>query len=161
MKKLAIPVALLAMLLLLASAFWWDCVRYASAARARVFIADDEVRKQEARLVKILSDSGKSTDEANAAVAAYQSAPNPQARQERFELIFSAFQKSMSGSLDVTSPLDRKLSDEVIGAMNRRRVAMKAYDEEAKSYQDFLGSFRGRVASLFSSQHATLSAESG
>lgn len=161
MKKLVIPLVLLAMLLLLATAFCWDSVRYANAARARVFLADDDVRKQGTRLVKILSDSGKTTEEVRAAITAYQAAPNPHARQEKFEWIVDAFQKTMAGSLDATAPLDRKLSDEILGAMNRRRVAMKAYDEEMKAYQGILSGVRGRIAGLFSPHDATLSAEAG
>jgi len=161
MKKLVIPLALFAMLLLLATAFWWDCVRYASAARARVAAADDEVKKQELRLIKLLSDSSQATDDVRSAIASYRGVGNPQSRGEAFESIATAFQKTMSASFDATNPLERKLSDEVVGAMNRRKVAMQAYDEEAKAYGDFLRSFRGRVASLFSSRNTTLPADAG
>jgi hypothetical protein len=59
MKKLVIPLAIVAMLVLLSAAFAWDSVRSANNARARVMLADGEVKKQETRLVKLLSDSSK------------------------------------------------------------------------------------------------------
>ena len=42
--------------------------------------------------------------------------------------------------------------DDVAGAINRREIAEKQYDEESAAYQQFLGSFRGTVAKVFSSR---------
>src|SRR5436190_1214979 len=53
---------------------------------------------------------------------------------------------------DATNPLDRKFMDDAAGAMNRREVAQKQYDEELAAYQNYLNSWRGSVARLFSSQ---------
>jgi hypothetical protein len=69
------------------------------------------------------------------------------------------FQKTMAGKLDPTNPLDRKFSDDVVGAQNRRKVAMEAYDEESAAYQEFLTRFRGRIAKMLSSQAMTAEAE--
>lgn len=160
MKKLVIPLAILAMMLLLAAAFAWDSVRYANSVRARVALADSEVKKHEARLVKLLSDSGKSTDDVKADLATYRSAGNVLARQDAYERLVGDFQKTMASELDPTNPLDRKFSDEVVGTQNRRKVAMKAYDDESAAYQEFLNGFRGRVAKMFSSQAMTAEAES-
>ena len=55
----------------------------------------------------------------------------------------------MSGKLDATNPLDRKFMDEADGAINRREVAEKQYDEEASDYLDFLNSWRGSIAKRF------------
>ena len=55
----------------------------------------------------------------------------------------------MPAKLDATNPLDRKLMDEAAGAINRRDVAQKQYDEEASDYLDFLNSWRGSIAKRF------------
>lgn len=159
MKKLVIPLAIVAMLALLAVAFAWDSVRSANSARARVMLADGEVKKQELRLVKLLSDSGKSTDEVKAGLATYRSAGNALARLDAYDRLVGDFQKTMASQLDPTDPLDRKFSDEVVGAQNRRKVALTAYDDESAVYQKFLDGFRGRIAKMFSSQAMTAEAE--
>jgi hypothetical protein len=48
--------------------------------------------------------------------------------------------------------MDRKFMDDAAGAMNRREVAQKQYDEELAAYQHYLNSWRGSVARMFSSQ---------
>jgi len=45
-----------------------------------------------------------------------------------------------------------KFMDDIAGAINRREIAEKQYDEEAVVYQNFLHSWRGSVARTFSSQ---------
>jgi hypothetical protein len=39
--------------------------------------------------------------------------------------------------------------DEAAGAINRREVAKKQYDEESSIYQDFFNSWRGSISSRF------------
>ena len=74
MKKLVLPLAILAMVLLLGAAVAWDCVRFAADARHRVELADEEMQKQETRLVKLLAGFAKTPPEVQSAVAAYQGA---------------------------------------------------------------------------------------
>ncbi|MCP6725939.1 hypothetical protein NL526_28170, partial [Klebsiella pneumoniae] len=57
-----------------------------------------------------------------------------------------------STSVDPTNPLDRKFMDDVAGAINRREIAEKSFDEEWAAYQEFLNGSLGRIARWFSSQ---------
>ena len=48
----------------------------------------------------------------------------------------------MSGGVDPTNPLDRKFMDDMAGAINRREIAEKPYDDELAAYQQFLNGWR-------------------
>ena len=56
----------------------------------------------------------------------------------------------MSAAIDATNPLDRKFMDDTTGAINRRQVAEKPYDEESAAYQAYLASWRGQIARMIS-----------
>ena len=68
---------------------------------------------------------------------------------QAYDALVASFNKTMSGKIDATNPLDRKLMDEAAGAINRREVAQKQYDNEAGEYLDFLNSWRGNIAKRF------------
>jgi hypothetical protein len=162
MKKIVLPIAIVAMMLLLAAAYTWDSVRSAASARDRVLVADGEMRKHERRLEKLLADSPKAPTEVQSALATYRAAGDANTRRDAYGQLVSSIQKSMSRGLDPTNPLDRKFMDEIAGAINRREVAQKQFDEESTAYEQLLASFRGRVAQVFSAKHrGGLAAESG
>jgi hypothetical protein len=56
----------------------------------------------------------------------------------------------MSSQIDPTNPLDRKFMDDAAGAMNRREVAQKQYEEELAPYEAYMKTWRGKVAMAFS-----------
>jgi hypothetical protein len=112
-------------------------------------VADGEMVTQEIRLANMLSSSPKTTPEVNAAISTLKSTHGRQARMQAFDALVASFQKTMSGKLDATNPLDRKFMDEAAGAINRRDVARKQYDEEASDNLDFLNSWRGSIAKKF------------
>lgn len=153
MKKLVIPGAVVAMLLLLSGAFALDCLRYAANARQRVALADDEMRKHERRLVGLLSSGQGTTLEVQAALSAYsEAAGSMQNRHAAYRKLAALALSSTSGTADPNDPLARKRMDDIAGAINRRDVADKQYEVEATAYQQFLGGFMGSVAKVFSSQ---------
>jgi hypothetical protein len=151
MKKSAIPLAILAMALLLAGAFVWDSVRYAADARGRVDLADKELKKHEARLVRLVAESPKLTTEVQSALQLYRAAANRQARFDAYDRVTDSFRKTMADKVDATNPLERKFMDDIAGAINRRDVAAKTFDNESTNYYTFLDGFRGRIANMFSS----------
>jgi hypothetical protein len=153
-KKLVVPLAIVAMLALLGAAVAWDCVRLAADARNRVALADAEMQKQEERLVKLLAASPKSTPEMQSAVTAYKEATTPEARRDAYDRLVAAF-RNAPNSVDPTNPVDRKFMDDVAGAINRREVAQEPHDAEVASYHQFLNSFRGQIARFFSTQANT------
>ena len=146
MKKLIVPLAVVGMLMLLAAAVAWDCVRLAADARYRVSLADQEMQKHERRLVKLLSDSSASSPELQSAVATYQKADDLKTRHEAYERLVASFRKHITDEIDSTNPLDRKFMDDVAGAINRREIAEKQYDAETAACDSYLNSWRGRVA---------------
>lgn len=153
MKKLVIPGALVAMLVLLCGAFVLDCLRYAASARHRVVVADDEMRKHEQRLVGLLSAGQGTSPELQAALSAYnEAAGSMQNRHVAYRKLATLALSSTSGKADPNDTLARKRMDDIAGAINRRDVAEKQYEVEAADYKKFLNGFMGNVAKTFSSQ---------
>lgn len=152
MKKLIVPLALLMMAALLGAAASLDCVRLAADARKRVTLADAELLKHETRLINSLNSAAKLSSEVQAAIVTYKGAATEQARHEAYQQLVATFRKTSSPTIDPTNPLDRKLMDDTAGAINRREIAEKQYDDENAVYQRFLNSWRGSLARVFSSQ---------
>jgi hypothetical protein len=150
MKRNLLPIIFFAAFALLAIAIAVDCVRLASDAQQRVALADNELGKYEGRLATLLAASPQVTPEVQQAIANYRSANSWQTRHALYEFIVSAFQQTMADKLDATNPLDRKFMDDAAGAINRRQVAEKPFDEEKDAYQAYLHSWRGTIARWFS-----------
>jgi hypothetical protein len=155
MKKLIIPIALLAMAALIGVAIVIDCVRLASDAHGRVELADQDLEKNEQRLVKSLNGFNERSPEVDAAIKNYESATGLTTRHEAYENLVASFQRTMTSEIDPTNPTDRKFMDDIAGAINRRQIAEKAFDTEWQAYQEFLKTRRGKVASAFSNQKFT------
>ncbi len=152
MRKLILPIALLMMAVMLASAVAVDCVRLAADGHRRAQLATDEMAKHESRLVGVLENSPKKTPEVESALATWKSVNGRLSREHAYEAVVAAFQKTMSPKIDATDPLDRKFMDEAAGAINRRDVAHKQYAAESAEYDAYLASWRGKIAQTFSSQ---------
>jgi hypothetical protein len=150
MKKLVIPIALLAMATLIGAAMAWDCVRLANDARTRVELADQELAKHEQRLVKTLEGVPERSPEVEAALKDYAAAWDLTPRHEAYDKLVASFQQTMSEQIDATNPLQRKFMDDVAGAINRREIAEKQFDVEWAAYQEFMNTRRGKVAEFFS-----------
>ena len=151
MKKIVLPIAVLAMLALIAAAIALDCVRFASAACQRVALADGEMQKHEARLLKLLTGNPQLTPEVQSALTALQGPEVPENRHSLYDGLVRSFRETMASKIDPNSTLDRKFMDDIFGAVNRREVAQKQYDDELAAYRRFLLSTRGKIAQTFSS----------
>jgi hypothetical protein len=150
MKRNLLPLMFFAAFALLAIAIAVDCTRLANDARERVRIADAELIKHEQRLASLLDASPHATPEVKEAIANYRNAKGWQPRHAAFEKLAATFQQSMSSKVDATNPLDRKFMDDAAGAINRRQVAEKPFDEELAAYRAYLQSWRGTIAQWFS-----------
>ena len=135
MKIRVIALAILGMIVLLASAVAWDSVRMAAEARRRLALADEELQKHESRLMKLLADSPKASAEVKSAIGEHRAAASMHARHDAYDRVVGAFRQTMSDAVDPTNPLDRKFMDDIAGAINRRERAEQSYDQEAAAYQ--------------------------
>ncbi len=151
MKRNLLPLMFLAAFGLLAVAIAVDCVRLAADARDRVRLADDELKKHEDRLATLLAGSPQASAEVKTAITAYRTAADPSARHAAYQELVASFRQTMSTAIDATNPLDRKFMDDTAGAINRREIAEKPYDEESAAYQAYLTNWRGQIARWFSS----------
>jgi len=152
MKIRVIVLAILGMIVLLASAFAWDSVRMAAEARQRLALADDEMHKHEVRLITLLAESPKASTDVKDAIDEHRAAASMHARHDAYQKVVGAFRRTMSDDIDPTNPLDRKFMDDIAGAINRRERAEQSYDQEAAGYQASLVGFRGRISRLLSPQ---------
>jgi hypothetical protein len=150
MKKLILPVALLAMAAFIGVAMIVDCVRLAGDARDRVELADQELAKHETRLVKVLEGSPDQSPEVAAAIKDYTAAWDLKTRHDAYDKLVAAYQSTMAGKGDATNPASRKFMDDANGAINRHEIAEKQFDAEWQEYEAFMNSRRGRVASRLS-----------
>lgn len=150
MKRNLLPIIFLTTFGLLAVAIAVDCVRLAADARDRVRMADDELKKHEDRLATLLAGSPQLSPEVKTALAAYRTADDPTARHTAYQQLVTNFRQTMSQTIDATNPLDRKFMDDTAGAINRREIAEKPFDEEQAAYQAYLASWRGQIARVFS-----------
>ncbi len=135
---------------LLAVAIAVDCVRLAADARDRVRLADEELKKHEVRLAKLLASSPQLSPEVESAIAAHETAADILARHAAYDDLVASFRKTMSGSIDATNQLARKFMDDTAGAINRREIAEKPYEDESAAYETYLASWRGQIARMFS-----------
>ncbi len=152
MRKLIVPLALLVMAVVLGLAIAIDCAHLAADKYSRVLVADGQMVTQEIRLVNVLSNSAKMTPEVQSAITTLKAIHSRKERMEAYDALVGSFQKTMADKVDATNPLDRKFMDDAAGAINRRNVAQKQYDEEAAEYHRFLSTWRGRAARYFYAQ---------
>jgi hypothetical protein len=150
MRKLTVPLAMLVMAMLLGAAVAIDCVRLAHDAEHRSELADAEMAKNELRLANVIDGSPKATPEVHATIAKLRSAQGRGERIDAYNSLVASLRNTMSSQIDATNPLDRKFMDEAAGAINRREVAQKQYEEERAPYEAYMKTWRGRVALSFS-----------
>jgi hypothetical protein len=150
MRTLVIAVAF-GLVGLIVAAFVVDCHRLALAARSRVDLADQELRKHERRLVKTLAAAEERSPYMRAALTAYEAAADQPARHDAYEQLVAVVRESAGAAqVDPTDPLNRKFKDDIAGAINRRERAEPAYDAELAAYHDYMRGFRGAVVTWFS-----------
>lgn len=140
---IVLPLALLAMALLIGAAFFADCARIADGLQAKLALADEPVLKSEARVADLLRQRGRLPREVQTALDRYDPAAPPDERQAAFD--------RLAGHLPLLDDAEEpgegvQLRDEIQGAVNRRRVALEAYRQHGAEWTAYCGSLRGRVA---------------
>jgi hypothetical protein len=137
----------------------------------RVNLANEEMKKQEERLMSLLRAEPMVSPEVRAAMERYASVANSpidmpssglqapfhgpktfKARSDAYDGVLEAYRKTMSAKVDPTDPLERKFMDNVAGAINRREVAEKQCDAEVTAYEQFANTWQGKIANVFSLQ---------
>lgn len=152
MKKSVLLLALAAMVLLVFAAFAWDSVRRVDQTRRRMETADSDMRRNEQRLIKLLSGTPDVGLKVQSAIEAYEAASDIPTRHDAYDELVARFRQVGPSEIDATNPLDRKFMDDIAGAMNRREVSQKEYEIERAAYRKSLDGFRGRLARIFSSK---------
>lgn len=150
MRRLIVPLALLAMGLLLGVAVVIDCVRLARDAQNRVLVTDGAMVTQEIRFAKQLEGNAKTGAAVRAAIEKFKAIHTRQERMAAYDELVVAFRNSASEKIDPNNQLDRKFLDEATGAINRRDVAQKQNTEEQAVYEAFMNSWRGKLAAFVS-----------
>lgn len=155
---LVLTPALGLMAALVAGAFALDSVRAERARQAEVDQLDTDLAAQEKRLLAALDRLAELPRPVTQARVAYQAATNRDDRQARYTELATMVQREVMPSLDVNQPADRLALDELAGAINRREVVSRRWDELAAEYRAWQATLRGRwAARLGAAPHRELS----
>lgn len=154
MKRLVIPIGLLAMAVVVAVAFVWDCVRIDGDHREQVALADADLQRNEDRLVQALRGLGEPSPALQVAIDAHASAKSRDARHTAYGRLRAEAEQALTQVKDPNQPAARKVIDDVSGAINRRRVAEQAYQQSVAALDQWRGTFRGATARRFHREDA-------
>jgi hypothetical protein len=141
-------VCALAFVALLAGAIGWDAVRELRSAHTLVLDNDREVRLQEERFLNNLTPVGINTEDVQAEKIRFQQAQTTVVREAAFQDLLVRI-----GRLNPTAPGDpvaRRAADEYAGALNRRQIAVRRYQEAAAEYNAASQTWTGKLARRFS-----------
>ncbi len=133
---------------LLLAAFAWDSSTMLAHAYDEVNSVDKEISRQEHRYLESLKGLTPNVEISNL-ISSYEAAQSPTERSERFETLNSEVNKQIVTSLDPTNPIKRPLLDELVGALNRRKIARAELTARADRYNQLSQGFRGRIARSF------------
>jgi hypothetical protein len=145
--------AVLLFALLIAGAFIWDCSRAVEAARELVRETDRELSSQEERIIRSLPAAGILGPEIDRAVGRYHSAKAPAEKRLCFEGVLTLASKSTPGStpgaLDPNDLVGRRAADEYTGALNRRQIALRGYEDAVAALDELMLGTRGAIGARF------------
>lgn len=140
MRKLILVIAVLVMGAIMAGAFAMDSVRLTLAAREQVANADDALKTAEIRLVRTLSAWGDAPESVKSAIQAYNAATTPEERRGAYDELVAATQQAITSQPPITTT-----KDDIAGAINRRVVAERPFNEVKEEYDRWLKTPRGRL----------------
>jgi hypothetical protein len=130
----------------IALAFAWDSVRALRAAREDVAEVDRELRLQEERLVSLVGGVPGLSERVRAEARAWSEADGRSARHAAYDTFVDDVRSDVLANLDAEDPNARRLADGVAGALNRRDIAFRSYDDGMTACRMVAATRRGRVA---------------
>lgn len=136
-----------AFITMISGAIFVDCRRLVAAAEADAERVDAELRTYEEKYVSsVRSITGEDSALVSAMEAYNQSTSDPlEKRRGAFEDLIAASSSALSRKGVPAAPLERRLADELAGALNRRAIAEKRYDEARGALRDMCASWRGTI----------------
>ena len=140
MRKLILVIAVFVMGGIIVGAFAMDSVRLTLAARERVADADEALKTAEIRLVRTLSAWGDAPESVKSAIQAYQAAKTPEERRGAYDGLVAATQQAITSQPPIATT-----KDDIAGAINRRVVAERPFNEVKEEYDRWLKTTRGRL----------------
>lgn len=140
MRKLILVIAVFVMGGIMVGAFTIDSVRLTLAARDRVAVADDALKTAEIRLVRTLSAWGDAPESVKSAIQAYQAAKTPEERRGAYDGLVAATQQAITSQPPIATT-----KDDIAGAINRRVVVERPFNEVKEEYDRWRKTTRGRL----------------
>lgn len=140
MRKLILVIAVFVMGGIIVGAFAMDSVRLTLAARERVADADEALKTAEIRLVRTLSAWGDAPESVRSAIQAYQAAKTPEERRGAYDGLVAATLQAITSQPPIATT-----KDDIAGAINRRVVAERPFNEVKEEYDRWLKTTRGRL----------------
>ena len=133
---------------LVVGAMAWDATRTTSDALARVRNVDSELKKQETRFIVTLDRAPSKDSELVAALKAYERAADIGSRHKVFQDVVSAAHRKLIPALSSVDTAQRKVLDDLLGAVNRRDIAYKMYSDELNECEKTIQSAKGGIGGL-------------
>lgn len=134
--------------ILLAAAYVFDSVRIVKNAWSQLEELDAAMRPLEERYIASARALGVTSSDFEGGVAAYQSAQTFTARRDAFERVVAAANKGAIALIDPANPVQRRMGDELAGALNRRRMNEDYFRSALDNYRGIIKSNRGAAASV-------------
>lgn len=146
MKKfLVLGTGILMMLALLAGAFCLDAVRLTREAEAPVAVVDDELQSQENRFLQALSSWSAAPQTLKPLVESLAKASSRDVRHKEFNVLVAATNRALQDAARAGQTPPATINDNLAGAVNRRTVIDRQYQEKVAALRQFQQSFIGQV----------------
>lgn len=130
-------------LTLLSCAVWIDCHSLLKSARKEVSAIDLELKKQEERYLQALAETNTTSASVRSLLENYRSALSATERKK----IFSEIRIQLSSRpFDASDPTQRRLIDQMNGALNRLSLLEQPYSRAIEEYLTLCKSWKGQVA---------------
>lgn len=136
-------------LILLIFAFCFDSANAVQSARTQLETVDSELKLQEARYIREISSFPDLPGKVTENIRRYQEAQAISIRHQLFGDLTTEAQKFLLGRDASSNQLQRKILDELSGALNRRQIAERHFQEALRECKQTMSSFRGTIGGVF------------
>ncbi|MCO6431434.1 MAG: hypothetical protein J5J00_11285 [Deltaproteobacteria bacterium] len=150
MKARLIFILLIVVAVLFAVTFSIDSISGYKSALAALSEAEKEVARLETRYANLLKQDAALPSQVLDAIANHQAATNGASRRSSFDALEVLGQQYALETYSAENPVQRRLTDELAGALNRRTIAMQRYSELLNECNHFAASTQGSWAQLIS-----------
>lgn len=136
--------------LLLILALCFDSASEIQAVRSQLETVDTELKLHEERYLREISSFPNIPGELTESIQRYRTTDTISARHRLFNDLTTQAQRFLLGRDPSSNQLERKMLDEMAGALNRRQIAERHFQEALQECKRVQSSWRGTLGGVFS-----------